>query len=87
MKNKLLIGLIIFLVVGIIAVAGALVYVNKNNSNSNTTNIQSSTSINEPGESVQNTEVQSQSVISEPKIMLLQKILYQIILQITIKKY
>ena len=67
MKNKLLIGLIIFLVVGIIAVAGALVYVNKNNSNSNTTNIQSSTSINEPGESVQNTEVQSQSVISENK--------------------
>ena len=35
MKNKILIGLIAFLVIAIIAVAGVLVYVNKNNSNKN----------------------------------------------------
>ena len=45
MSNKILIGLITILIVGIIAVAGALVYLNNNTAESNNTNLQGATSI------------------------------------------
>ena len=65
MKNKILISLIVFLVIAIIAVAGVLVYLTAN-SNSNNVNMQDSTET-EGQEVAQNTEAQSQSVISENK--------------------
>ena len=63
MKNKILIGLIAFLVIAIIAVAGVLVYLTAN-SNSNNVNIQDSTET-EGQEVAQNTEAQSQNIITE----------------------
>ena len=63
MKNKILIGLIAFLVIAIIAVAGVLVYLTAN-SNSNNVNIQDSTET-EGQEIAQNTEAQSQNIITE----------------------
>ena len=63
MKNKILIGLIAFLVIAIIAVAGALVYLTIQ-SNSNNVNIQDSTET-EGQEVSQNTEAQSQNIITE----------------------
>ena len=64
MKNKILIGLIAFLVIAIIAVAGVLVYLTAN-SNSNNVNIQDSTETEGQEEVAQNTEVQSQNIITE----------------------
>ena len=64
MKNKILIGLIAFLVIAIIAVAGVLVYLTAN-SNSNIVNIQDSTATEGQEEVAQNTEVQSQNIITE----------------------
>ena len=63
MKNKILISLIIFLVIAIIAVAGVLVYLTAN-SNSNNVNMQDSTET-EGQEIAQNTEAQSQNIITE----------------------
>ena len=64
MNNKILIGLIIFLLIGIIAVAGALVYIKNNNVETNTINLQTS-SDEKTEEIAQNTETQSQNTISE----------------------
>ena len=64
MKSKILIGLIVFLVIAIIAVAGALVYLTIQ-SNSNNVNIQDSTETEGQEEVAQNTEVQSQNIITE----------------------
>ena len=63
MRNKILISLIIFLVIAIIAVAGVLVYLTAN-SNSNNVNMQDSTET-EGQEVAQNTETQSQNIITE----------------------
>ena len=63
MKNKILIGLIAFLVIAIIAVAGVLVYLTAN-SNSNNVNMQDSTET-EGQEIAQNTEAQSQNIITD----------------------
>ena len=64
MKNKILIGLIAFLVIAIIAVAGALVYLTIQ-SNSNNVNLQNSMANNEQEEIAQNAETQSQNIITE----------------------
>ena len=64
MKNKILIGLIAFLVIAIIAVAGVLVYLTTQ-SNSNNVNLQNSMANNEQEEIAQNAETQSQNIITE----------------------
>lgn len=63
MKSKILIGLIAFLVIAIIAVAGVLVYLTAN-SNLNNVNIQDPTET-EGQEIAQNTEAHSQNIITE----------------------
>lgn len=65
MRNKILIGLIAFLVIAIIIVAGLLVYVVNNNSNSNNVNLQNPMSTDKTEEVAQNTEAQSQNIIDE----------------------
>ena len=65
MNNKILISLITLLVIAIIAVAGALVYITHNNSESNITTSQNSLPIEESEEVAQNTETQSQNIITE----------------------
>ena len=65
MNNKILISLITFLVIAIIVVAGALVYITHNNSESNITTSQNSLPIEESEEVAQNTETQSQNIITE----------------------
>ena len=64
MRNKILIGLIAFLVIAIIAVASALVYLTTQ-SNSNNVNLQNSTATENQVEVAQNTEIQSQNTIAE----------------------
>ena len=64
MRNKILIGFIVFLVVAIISVAGVLVYLTTK-SNSNNVNIQSSSTSEEPVEIARNVEAQSQNNITE----------------------
>ena len=68
MRNKILIGLIVFLIIAIIAVAGALVYLTTQ-SNSNNVNLQNSTATEESEEIAQNTETQSQNTITENMTM------------------
>lgn len=65
MNNKILIGLIAFFVVAIIAVAGTLLYLTHNNSESNITISQNSIPLEELEEVVQNAETQSQNTIAE----------------------
>lgn len=83
MNNKILIGLISFLIIAIIAVAGVLVYVKNNDtSTSNTTNQQSYTSVDTPSEVTQNTETQLQNtttenIVSQNNIKTENEIIYQ----------
>ena len=65
MKNKILIGLIAFLVIAIIAVAGVLVYITHNNSESNINISQNSIPTEGQEEVAQNTEAQSQNIITD----------------------
>ncbi len=64
MNNKILIGLITFLVIAIIAVAGTLVYLTTQ-SNSNNVNLQNTTATEAQEQVAQNTETQSQNTIAE----------------------
>ena len=69
MKSKILIGLIAFLVIAIIAVAGVLVYITHNNSESNINISQNSIPIEETEVATQGTEIKSQNTITENEII------------------